>query len=86
MAVFVAHMLGLPITGCSINPTRTFASAAAASGVTGCEYAWTNHWVFWFAPLMGAPLAGFLYEYCFNEGGGKSINYTNIIQIDFYYS
>jgi MIP family channel proteins len=69
-AVFSAHMLGLPITGCSINPTRTFASAAAASGVEGCN-AWADHWVFWFAPLMGASLAGVLYEYCFHEGGGK---------------
>jgi glycerol uptake facilitator-like aquaporin len=46
-AVFVCHMVGIPITGCSINPTRSFASAAAASGVPGCETAWKNHWVFW---------------------------------------
>src|ERR1700722_15160223 len=26
MAVFCAHMLGLQVTGCSINPTRSFAS------------------------------------------------------------
>ena len=64
LAVFCAHMIGLPIDGCSINPTRTFASAAAASGVSGCD-AWANHWVFWFGPLMGAVLAGGVYEYCF---------------------
>ncbi len=46
MTVFCCHMIGLPITGCSINPTRTFASAAAASGLSYCD-AWTNHWVFW---------------------------------------
>lgn len=45
MAVLCAHMVGLPITGCSINPTRSFASAAAASGV--CDGAWDGHWVFW---------------------------------------
>lgn len=70
LAVFCAHMLGLPITGCSINPTRTFASAAAASGVDGCD-AWANHWVFWIAPIMGAATAGIVYEYCFHAGGGK---------------
>ncbi len=70
MAVFVAHMIALPITGCSINPTRSFASAAAASSVPTC-HPWASHWVFWLAPLMGAPLAGFVYEYCFHEGGGK---------------
>ena len=46
MAVFIAHMIAIPITGCSINPTRTFASAAAASGVTGC-HPWADQWVFW---------------------------------------
>jgi MIP family channel proteins len=71
MAVFCAHMLGLPITGCSINPTRTFASAAAASTVPGCDTAWQSHWVFWFAPIIGASTAGVVYEYCFHEGGYK---------------
>lgn len=66
-AVFIAHMIGIPITGCSINPTRTFASSAAASGVSGCD-AWNSHWVFWFAPILGASVAGILYEYCFHEG------------------
>jgi len=71
MAVFIAHMIALPITGCSINPTRSFASAAAASGVEGCEHAFDNHWVFWFAPILGASSAGLLYEWCFAEGGYK---------------
>lgn len=47
MAVFIAHMLALPITGCSINPTRTFASSAAASGLSQCPSAWDNQWLFW---------------------------------------
>ena len=71
MAVFIAHMIALPITGCSINPTRTFASAAAASGTDACPNAWANHWVFWFAPILGASTAGIVYEYCFHEGGYK---------------
>lgn len=71
LTVFCAHMIGLQIDGCSINPTRSFASAAAASGVSGCERVWDNHWVYWFGPLVGGLLAGFLYEYCFHEGGGK---------------
>jgi glycerol uptake facilitator-like aquaporin len=68
--VFVAHMIALPITGCSINPTRSFASAAAASSVSSCT-PWKNHWVFWFAPLLGGALAGFVYDYSFHAGGGK---------------
>jgi glycerol uptake facilitator-like aquaporin len=71
MAVFIAHMIALPITGCSINPTRTFASSAAASGLSQCPNAWQDHWVFWFAPILGAATAGVVYEYCFHEGGYK---------------
>ncbi len=70
MAVFCAHMVGIPITGCSINPTRTFASAAAASDVDGCT-PWNSHWVYWFGPIFGASTAGIVYEYCFNSGGYK---------------
>jgi len=71
MAVFCAHMIGIPITGCSINPTRSFASSAAASGWEECPNAWQGHWVFWFGPILGAVVAGFLYDYCFLEGGYK---------------
>jgi glycerol uptake facilitator-like aquaporin len=30
MAVTVMHLIGIPIDGCSINPTRSFASAAVS--------------------------------------------------------
>jgi len=68
MCVFCCHMLGLPVTGCSLNPTRSFASAAAANSISTCN-AFSNHWVFWIAPILGASLAGFIYEYCFHDGG-----------------
>lgn len=71
ICVFCCHMLALPVDGCSLNPTRSFASAAAASGVSGCEAVWSGHWVYWLAPLLGGPLAGLMYDYCFHEGGGK---------------
>lgn len=72
MAVFICHMIGLPITGCSINPTRSFASSAAAYGITGCEQAFADHWIFWFGPLLGSTSAALLYEYCFQNQGVKA--------------
>ena len=54
LAVFVAHIVLIPITGCSINPTRSF-GPATISGY------WVNHWVWWVGPLLGAGLASALW-------------------------
>jgi len=69
-AVAVAHMAALPITGCSINPTRSFASAFVSLGSDGCAQIWDAHWVFWFAPCFGAVAGCLLYELLFGPGKG----------------
>jgi MIP family channel proteins len=71
VTITCCHMVGIPLTGTSLNPTRSFASAAAASGVPGCEKAWDYHIIFWAAPLLGGVAASFLYEYVFLDGGRK---------------
>ena len=35
LCIYCCHIIGIPFTGTSINPTRSFASAVAASGVAG---------------------------------------------------
>lgn len=69
MAVTVCHLIAVPIDGCSINPTRSFASAAVARAFDGCEHVWENHWVFWFGPMIGGPLGGLVYTLVFHDGG-----------------
>jgi len=54
LAVFMAHVLCIPITGCSINPTRSF-GPAFISGT------WTDHWIWWAGPLSGAALASLVW-------------------------
>ena len=63
MAVFLGHIVLVPITGCSINPTRTVGPAIVALGMgrlPANSTAWSDMWVFWFGPLCGAALAGLM--------------------------
>eukprot|EP01134_Creolimax_fragrantissima_P004001 CFRG4001T1 len=48
-AVFLAHIVLIPMTGCGINPARSFASAVV-SGV------WDDQWLYWIGPLTGGPV------------------------------
>jgi len=73
-AVMVAHLASLSITGCSINPMRSFASAFASLGTDGCGYVWTNHWIFWIAPILGGIAGTALYEFFFALDGGIANN------------
>ena len=50
LAVFMAHVLCVPITGCSINPTRSFGPSLVAN-------VWDDHWLWWVGPCLGATLA-----------------------------
>lgn len=52
-SVFLAHLVCLPITGCGINPTRSFGPAVVA-GLHGNHVEWTYFWLFWLAPLTAA--------------------------------
>jgi len=54
--VFVAHTVCIPVTGCSINPTRSF-GPAFVSWLNDSENVWADHWVFWLGPLCGALAA-----------------------------
>jgi MIP family channel proteins len=52
-----ASILGCGVlTGAAMNPARAF-GPALISGI------WTNHFVYWIGPLVGAVLAACIYEY-----------------------
>ena len=56
-AVFLAHLVLIPVDGCSINPTRTFGTALVSKMTYKSSEAFKDMWVFWVGPLAGAALA-----------------------------
>ena len=61
LAVLVDHFVGVPLTGASMNPARSFGPALAAG-------AWTDHWVYWVGPIVGGIIAAVLYEMVYIRG------------------
>jgi len=57
-SVLVDHMIGVPFTGASMNPARSFGPAVVAGY-------WKNHWVYWVGPMVGGIIASLLYHYLF---------------------
>jgi len=52
------HLIGIPLTGTSVNPARSLAPAIFLGGE-----AIKQIWVFILAPLVGGALAAFVYKY-----------------------
>ena len=57
LVVTLAILVGIPVTGCSINPARSIATALVAGG-----WALRQVWLFIVAPPIGALLAAAIYE------------------------
>ena len=56
--VFLLHLIGVPLTGASMNPARTF-GPALISGF------WEFHWLYWAAPILGGIIAALLMNYIY---------------------
>jgi aquaporin TIP len=58
LAVLIDHLVGVPLTGASMNPARSFGPALVAGE-------WDDQWVYWVGPLIGGALAGLTYIFVF---------------------
>ena len=58
MIIFVAHVIGLSLTGGSVNPARAFGPAL----IHGF---WEDHWVYWVGPILGGLAGGIFYVILF---------------------
>jgi aquaporin TIP len=58
LAILVDHFVGVPLTGASMNPARSFGPAIVANE-------WSDHWIYWLGPAIGGGIAALVYEYIF---------------------
>jgi aquaporin Z len=60
LAVAFDILAGGPLTGAAMNPARTFGTLLG-----GCHYTsslWSQHWVYWVGPVLGAVGSAWIYE------------------------
>jgi len=57
MALVVVHLVGIPLTGTSVNPARSFGPAVFAGGA-----ALSQVWMFIVAPLVGGAIAALVHR------------------------
>lgn len=57
LTVAFATLIAVPVTNAALNPAR-----ATAAAIFSESWAWSQLWLFWVAPLIGAVVAGVLYR------------------------
>ena len=62
LTLTLVHLIGINLTGTSVNPARSIATAFSALIYNGTTEALAQVWMFIVAPLVGAVLAAVLYK------------------------
>ena len=62
LSLTLIHLIGIPITGTSVNPARSLGPAIFAGGE-----AFSQLWLFWVAPVIGGILAALLWKFVFER-------------------
>ncbi len=67
MCLTLIHLISIPVTNTSVNPARSTGVALFA----GAEL-FSQVWLFWLAPIVGAVIAGFFYYAMFEESAERT--------------
>ncbi|MCS6094727.1 aquaporin Z [Shewanella baltica] len=58
LGLTLIHLISIPVSNTSVNPARSTGPALFVG-----DWAVSQLWLFWVAPIIGAILAGFIYRY-----------------------
>jgi aquaporin Z len=64
ISLVVIHLVGIPITGTSVNPARSLGPALLVGGEALAQL-----WLFWVAPLIGGAVGALLWKVTSSETG-----------------
>ena len=64
LTVGVDILVGGPLTGAAMNPQRAF-------GPQLLSWTWSDGWIYYVAPAIGAVIAALLYHHLFLGGNGQ---------------
>lgn len=62
LGLTLIHLISIPVTNTSVNPARSTGVALFAG-----DWAVSQLWLFWIAPIVGAIIAGVVYRWLGNE-------------------
>ena len=62
LSLTLIHLISIPVTNTSVNPARSTGVALWVGGEAIGQL-----WLFWLAPIVGALLAGWLYNLILNS-------------------
>ena len=62
LGLTLIHLISIPVTNTSVNPARSTGPAVLVG-----DWAISQLWLCWVAPLAGAVIAGLVYRYLFSE-------------------
>jgi len=57
LSLVLIHLVGIPITGTSVNPARSLGPAVVVGGT-----ALSQLWLFWVAPIVGGLIAALVWR------------------------
>jgi aquaporin Z len=67
LGLTLIHLIGIPVTNLSVNPARSTGPALFVQ-----DWALSQLWLFWVAPIIGAAVAGLTYQTIFDAKDDKN--------------